>query len=93
MLCTIGCTRRPRRIAVLSQSTTDHAEEVIPPGGFTLRAEAAVVVAGKDGLTIGSWNLAAKTRGGIRIKQGVCERAQPVGSLRRGIGIEEEHAI
>lgn len=74
----------------LSQAAADHAEEVIPMRGFALGAEAAVVVAGEDGLTVGPGDLAAEAGGDFLIHQGFDERSKPVVSLWGGVGIEED---
>ena len=53
-------TQRPH---LLAQAAADHAEEVVPLRRLALRAKAAVVIAGEDGLAVGAWNLTAEAGG------------------------------
>lgn len=78
---------------VAAEAAADHAEKVIPPGGLALGAEAAVVVAGEDGLAVGPRDLAAEAGGDLAVLKRVEQRAELVRALRGGIGVEEEAGL
>lgn len=78
---------------IAAEAAANHAEKVIPPGGLALGAEAAVVVAGEDGLAVGPRDLAAEAGGDVAVLKRVEQRAEPVRALRGGIGVEEEASL
>src|SRR5262245_485657 len=62
---------------IFAQTAADHAEEVLPLRGLTLRAEAALIIVGVNGPAIRPGNLAAEDRGGPLILQRPDQRPQP----------------
>ena len=62
---------------------------MVPSCGFAVIAKASLIIVRIDGLAIRTRDLPSKNGGHHRNEQGLDERPQPIGSLRRGIGIEE----
>ena len=78
---------------IAADAAADHAEEVVPRGGFAVRAEAAVVVVREDGETVRAGDLAGEGGGGAWVLEGVEERLEPERALRGGVGVEEDDGI